>query len=136
MAVSAALRIETEKKFSNSEVEEKLEGGMEIWEREEKVPQSALSKHQRGGLGRGMYVLGDSKIGKWSLYRKLSKTVRVNSSRSEGEHSVRSRQEKDCVLTSKCVGRSVLRRTKSVVLERKDSRERPRGLIVESPQSV
>ncbi len=53
MVASAALRMETVKKVRSSEVEEKVEGWREIWEREVKVPQSALSKRQRGGLGRG-----------------------------------------------------------------------------------
>ena len=53
MVVSAALRIETEKNARSSEAEEKVEGELEIWASEVKVFQSALSKHQRGGLGRG-----------------------------------------------------------------------------------
>ena len=53
MVVRAALSIETEKKVSSSAAEEKDDGGLEIWAREVKVFQSALSKHQRGGLGRG-----------------------------------------------------------------------------------
>ncbi len=56
MAASAALRMEMVKKVRSSEMEGKVEGGREIWERKVKVPQSALSKHQRGGLGRGTYI--------------------------------------------------------------------------------
>ncbi len=47
MAASVALRMETVKKVRSSEVEGKVEGGREIWEREVKIPQSALSKRQR-----------------------------------------------------------------------------------------
>ncbi len=53
MVASAALRMETVKKVRSSEVEENVEGEREIWEREVKASQSALSKRQRGGLGRG-----------------------------------------------------------------------------------
>ncbi len=54
MVASAALRMETVKKVRSSEVEEKVEGGREIWEKKVKASQSALSKRQRGeGVGKG-----------------------------------------------------------------------------------
>ena len=42
-------------------------GGIDIVESEVKVRQSALSKHQRGGLGSGTYEVGERSTGKWSL---------------------------------------------------------------------
>ena len=52
------------KYVSISEVEEKDDGVARVVEKEVKVFQSALSKHHLGGLGVGIYVVGERRTGK------------------------------------------------------------------------